>query len=89
MSTAGQHVGLGVALHGAEASIEYTTSSAVSSRPFTGGLGWKRTPLPELEDVGRLVRLAPRLGEVALELERPGRIAGPALCLSSRLWVKV
>ena len=24
-------------------SIEYTTSAAVSSRPFTGGLGWKRT----------------------------------------------
>jgi hypothetical protein len=37
----------------------------------------------------RGVRLAPRFGEVALELKGAGRTAGPALCLRSRLWVKV
>ena len=70
-------------------STEYTTSSALSSRPFTGGLGWKRTPFLSLKTYvvssGWLHDSArsPSMAKV------PGWIAGPALCLSNRLWVNV
>jgi hypothetical protein len=66
-----------------------TTSSAVSSRPFTGGLLCHFTPLRSLKmyvvsfgcvhDSAR----SPSMGNV------PGATPGPALCRSSRLWVKL
>src|SRR6266481_9952632 len=66
----------------------YTTSSAVSSRPFTGGLACQRTPLRSLKmyvvSLGWVQDSArsPSMGNV------PGWMAGPVLCLSRRLWVK-
>src|SRR3989442_9941054 len=67
----------------------YTTSSAVSSRPFTGGLLCQRTPFRSLKTY--VVSLgwrhdsarSPSIGNV------PGITLGPALCLSRRLWVKL
>src|SRR5712691_2946679 len=65
-----------------------TTSSAVSSRPFTGGLFCQRTPLRSLKmyvvSLGWVQDSArsPSIGNV------PGWMAGPVLCLSRRLWVK-
>ncbi len=66
-----------------------TTSSAVSSRPFTGGLLCHLTPRRSLKtyvvsfgwvhDSAR----SPSIGKV------PGTTLGPALCRSSRLCVKL
>src|SRR5256886_11249625 len=67
----------------------YTTSSAVSSRQFTGALWCQRTPLRSLNtyvvSLGWLHDSArsPSITKV------PGTTLGPALCLSSRLWVKL
>jgi hypothetical protein len=45
----------------------YLTSSAVSSRRSTGGLGCQRTPFLSLEDKCGVVGLGPGLGEVRLQ----------------------
>jgi hypothetical protein len=66
-----------------------TTSSAVSSRPLTGGLLCHRTPLRSLKmyvvSLGWVQDSArsPSSGNV------PGLTPGPALGLRSRLWLKV
>ena len=66
----------------------YTTSSAVSSRPFTGGFACHRTPGRSLKtyvvSLGWLHDSAtsPSMGKT------PGATDGPALYLRSRLCVK-
>jgi hypothetical protein len=70
-------------------STVYRTSSAVSSRPLTGGLGCHRTPRRSLKtyvvSFGWLHDSArsPSIANVA------GATLGPALCLTRRLCVKV
>src|SRR5262245_32216583 len=69
-------------------SYVYLTSSAVSSRPFTGDLLCHRTPFRSVNS--QVVSLAwlqdsarsPSIGSV------PGTTVGPALTRTRRLWVK-
>jgi len=56
---------------------------------LTGGLGCQRTAPAQLEHVGGLVRLRPRLGEVAFQGKGGGRDARSALWRISRLCVKL
>src|SRR5215510_16615720 len=78
---------LGFPLRARKRSMLYLTSSAVSSRPFTGGFGCQRTPRRSLKTYvissGWLHDSArsPSIANV------PGTTAGPTLCLTSRLWV--
>ena len=68
-------------------SYVYRTSSAVSSRPLTGGFGCQRTPRRSLNTYvrssGRLHDSA-RSGSSGVD---PGCTEGPAFTFTSRLWV--
>ena len=87
-STCSRMPRLGLPLTVRNRSYVYLTSSAVSSRPFTGGFGCQRTPFRSLKiQVVSSARVhdsarSPSSGWV------PGRTADPALTLTRRLWVK-
>ena len=66
-----QHVGARVALDGEEALDRVLHVGRRQLAPVHGRLRMPANTAAQLEDVRRLVRLRPRLGEVALDRERP------------------
>jgi hypothetical protein len=84
-----QHVGARVALDGEEALDRVLHIGRRQLAPVHGRLRVPANTAAQLEDVRRLVRLRPRLGEVALDRERPRRNRRPARCRTSRLCVKL
>ena len=68
----GQHVGVGIALDGAEALHRVDDVVRGELAPVHRGLVVPPHAAAQLEHVGGLVGLAPRLGEVALDREGPG-----------------
>jgi hypothetical protein len=67
----------------------YRTSSAVSSRPLTGGFAWKRTPLRSLKTYDVSPVCCQDSARSPSIRNAPGRTPGPALCRRSRLCVKL
>src|SRR5262245_50314460 len=61
--------------------MEYTTSSAVSSRPLTGGFWMPPHALAQAEHVRGLAGLAPGFGQVAFQDEGAGLHRRPGLVL--------
>src|SRR5438445_2019637 len=68
-------------------SYVYLTSSAVSSRPFTGGLGCQRTPLRSLKTYVRSFGWDHDSARSGSTGSVPGTTLGPAFTLTSRLCV--
>src|SRR2546429_3250246 len=66
-----------------------TTSSAVSSRPFTGGFACQRTPLRSLNTYVVSLGWVHDSARSPSIVNVPGATLGPALCRSSRLCVKL
>ncbi len=75
------HVAIGIALLVHEAIEGVLDVVGGELAPVHGGLRVPAHAFAELEDVGRLVRLGPRLGEVALEGEGAGLHPRPRLVL--------
>ena len=63
------------------------TSSAVSSRPLTGGLAWNRTPRRSLNTYVVSLGWVQDSARSPSIVSEPGLIAAPARYRSSRLWV--
>jgi hypothetical protein len=76
-----QHVRVGVALHGEEPVHRVDHVVRCQFAAVDGSLVVPPYPLPQLEDIRRLVRLTPRLGEVSLDREGAGLNGGPRFVL--------
>src|SRR2546427_9754048 len=69
--------------------MEYTTSSAVSSRPLVGDFGCHRTPLRSRKTYVVSLGWLQDSARSPSRTKLPGCTDGPALCLRSRLCVKL